>query len=113
MASVTASPTARAVASTVPAISAGRAVLTATFQNVRHGLTPRASDPSIQPRGTARSPSAKSAIMIGAIITARITTAASRLWPLSWMTGVTDALLAWLIRWLPMNGTTTSTPMSP
>ena len=79
MLSITASPSARAVASTVPATSAGRAVRTPTFQNVRQRLTPRASDPSSQPRGTARSPSAKIAIMIGAIITVRITTAASRL----------------------------------
>ena len=51
--------------------------------------------------------------MIGEIITVRITTAASRLDPLSWITGVTDALSCWLIRWLPMNGTSTSTPSSP
>ena len=79
MLSITASPSALAVASTVPAISAGRAVLTPTFQNVRQRLIPSASDPSSQPRGTARSPSQKTAIMIGATITVRITTAASRL----------------------------------
>ena len=72
MASITASPIARAVARTVPAISAGRAVLTPTFQNVRQRLTPSASEPSSQPRGTDRRPSQKIAIMIGAIITVRM-----------------------------------------
>ena len=79
MLSITDSPSARAVASTVPATSAGRAVRTAIFQNVRQRLTPSASEPSSQPRGTDRRPSAKIAIMIGEIITVRITTAASRL----------------------------------
>ncbi len=51
--------------------------------------------------------------MIGEIITVRITTPASRLEPLSWMTGVTEALAPALMTSLPMNGTTTSTPMSP
>ena len=82
MLSITDSPSARAVASTVPATSAGRAVRTATFQNVRQRLTPSASEPSSQSRGTARRPSAKIAIMIGAIITVRIRTAAIRPWPL-------------------------------
>ena len=79
MLSRTASPSARAVASTVPAISAGRAARTATFQKVRQRLTPSASDPSSHPRGTARRPSEKSEIMIGEIISVSSTTAASRL----------------------------------
>ena len=66
------------MASTVPATSAGRAVRTPIFQTVRHRLTPSASDASSQPRGTARRPSEKIATMIGAIITVRITTPASR-----------------------------------
>ena len=79
MPSITDSPSARAVASTVPATSAGRADSTAIFQKVRQRLTPSASEPSSQLRGTDRRPSAKIAIMIGEIITVRITTAASRL----------------------------------
>ena len=75
---MTASPSARAVASTVPATIAGRAVRTAIFQKVRQRLTPIASEPSIQRGGTARRPSEKIEIMIGAIITVRIRTAASR-----------------------------------
>ena len=73
----------------------------------------RASDPSIHVRGTARRPSAKIEIMIGEIITVRITTAASRLPPVSEITGSTDAFSAWVTRWLSINGTTTSTPISP
>ena len=79
IASITASPIARAVASTVPATIAGRAVRTAIFQNVRQRLTPSASEPSSQPGGTARRPSQKIEIISGAIITVRISTAASRL----------------------------------
>ena len=93
--------------------SAGRAVTTAIRQNVRQRLTPSASEPSSHPCGTDRSPSAKIAIMIGEIITVKITTAASRLYPLSWITGVTLAFCPGVIRWLPMNGTSTSTPTSP
>ena len=49
IASITASPIARATASTVPATIAGRAVRTAIFQVVRQRLTPSASEPSSQP----------------------------------------------------------------
>ena len=70
IASITASPSARAVASTVPATSAGRAVRTPIFQNVRQRLMPRPSEPSSQPRGTARRPSTKTATISGAIIKA-------------------------------------------
>ena len=79
IASITASPSARAVASTVPAISAGRAVFATIFQNVRQRFTPRASEPSIHVRGTERSPSTNTAVISGAIITVRISTAAIRL----------------------------------
>ena len=80
IASITASPSARAVASTVPATIAGRAVRTPIFQIVRQRLTPRrerALDPAraAPPAGRRR----RSTIMIGAIITVRISIAASRL----------------------------------
>ena len=75
IASMIASPIARAVAITVPAISAGRAVRTAIFQKVRQRLTPAASDPSSQLFRTAASPSQQIEIISGAIITVRITTA--------------------------------------
>ncbi len=79
IASITASPIARAVASTVPATIAGRAVRTAIFQVVRQRLTPSASEPSSQPGRTERSPSEKIETISGAIIRVRISTAASRL----------------------------------
>ncbi len=75
---ITASPRARAVASTVPATSVGRAARTPIFHTVRHLLIPRPSDASIQPRGTARRPSEKTATITGAIITVRISTPAAR-----------------------------------
>src|SRR6476620_1484329 len=59
IASITASPKALAVARTVPATIAGRAVRTAIFQKERHRLMPIASDPSSQLAGTARRPSEK------------------------------------------------------
>ena len=53
------------------------------------------------------------AIMIGTIITVRITTETSRLAPLSWTTNSTDFLSAAEMMWLPTNGTKTRTPIRP
>ena len=78
-----ASPSARAVASTVAATIAGRAVRRDTRTIVRQRLTPSAAEPSFQEGGTEASAPAISAIMIGVIITARITIASIRLAPSS------------------------------
>src|SRR4051794_29756423 len=67
IASITASPRARAVASTVPATIAGRALRTPIFQKVRQRLIPIASEPSIHPFRTDRRPSLKIEIISGAI----------------------------------------------
>ena len=48
-----ASPSARAQASTAPAMIAGRAARTETVHIARQRLTPSATAPSFQPRGTA------------------------------------------------------------
>ena len=77
IASMIASPSARAVASTTPAAIAGRAVRTPIFHIVRQRFTPSAAEPSIHERGTLRSASALIAIMIGTIITVRISVASS------------------------------------
>ena len=45
------------MARTVAAISAGRAARTEIVQTVRQRLTPSAAEPSVQPRGVARSAS--------------------------------------------------------
>ena len=52
IASIIASPSARAVARTVAAMIAGRAVRSETRQIVRQRLTPSASDPSRHATGT-------------------------------------------------------------
>ena len=79
IASITASPIARATASTVPATIAGRALRTPIFQVVRQRLTPSASEPSSQPGLTERRPSVKIETISGAIITVSTVIAASRL----------------------------------
>ena len=56
---------------------------TEIVQTVRQRLTPRAADPSVQPRGVARRASVMIATMIGTIITVRITSATIRLDPVS------------------------------
>ena len=78
-----ASPSARAVASTVAATIAGRAVRSETRTIVRQRLTPSAADPSFQGAGTEISAPEISATMIGVIITARIRIAVVRSAPLS------------------------------
>ena len=113
MLSITDSPSARAVASTVPATNAGRAVRTAIRQNVRQRLTPSASEPSSHPRGTDRSPSAKIAIMIGEIITVRITHRRQQAVAAQLDHRRDAAFWPGVIKWLPMNGTSTSTPINP
>ena len=70
--SMIASPSARAVASTAAAMIAGRAARTEIVHITRQRLTPSAAAPSVQTRGTARSASTMIAIMIGVIITVRI-----------------------------------------
>src|SRR5271167_1405914 len=75
IASMIASPSARAVASTAAAMMAGRAVRTDTRQIVRQRLTPSATEPSRQETGTDSSEFAVIATMIGRIITVRISVA--------------------------------------
>ena len=67
-----ASPSARAVASTAAATIAGRTARSVTASIARSGLTPSAIAPSRHDRGTETSASQISAIMIGVIITVRI-----------------------------------------
>ncbi len=76
--SMIASPSARAVASTVAATIAGRAVRSETRTIVRQRLTPSATEPSCHEDGTEASAAAISATMIGVIITARISVAVAR-----------------------------------
>ena len=73
-----ASPSARAVASTVAAAIAGRAVRSDTRQIVRQRLTPRAAEPSRHDTGTDASALALIATMIGRIMTVRISVAVIR-----------------------------------
>ena len=63
-----------------PAARRARAIVHITRQR----LTPSAAAPSVHERGTARSASTMIAIMIGMIITVRISAATSRLAPSSW-----------------------------
>src|SRR3978361_448266 len=80
IASITASPIPRATARTGPATTGGGgAGRTTIFQVVRQRLTPSASEPSIQPGLTERSPSLKIETISGAIITVSTVIAASRL----------------------------------
>src|SRR6202051_2636624 len=110
---ITASPSALAVASTVAATIAGRIAFRVTAITARTGLTPRATAPSRQDLGTEASASQISAIMIGVIITVRITTATASPAPVSSTTFWTDTFSEVVIRLLPTNGTRTSTPISP
>src|SRR4051794_110079 len=71
--STLAPPSGRAQASTAPAMIAGRAARTETVHIARQRLTPRAAARSFHPRGTAYRASTVMAIMIGVIITVRIT----------------------------------------
>src|SRR6202022_4158338 len=72
IASITASPSARAVASTVAAAIAGRAVRRETRPMVRQRFTPRAADPSRQAIGTEARALVLIATIIGVIITIRM-----------------------------------------
>ena len=70
--------------------------------------------PRVQPRGTARSASTMIAIMIGVIITVRITTGDEQAGARSsWTTYCTDCLALGVMRWSPTNGTSTRIPISP
>ena len=79
----------------------------------RQRLTPSAAAPSVHDFGTARSASTMIAVMIGTIITARITAATVQQAPVSWTTYVTDSLRAWLMKVSATNGTITRIPISP
>ena len=92
---------------------AGRIARIETASVARSGLSPSATAPSCHERGTEPSASVINAVMIGVIITVRITTETSSPAPVSWITLTTDSLSPELIRWLPTNGTSTSTPISP
>ena len=107
------SPSALAVASTAAATIAGLAALTVTARIARSGFSPSAIAPSRQELGTDASASHVSAIMIGAIITVRITTVTSSPAPVSSISLATEAFSEAVIRWLPTNGTSTSSPSSP
>ena len=112
--SMIASPSARAVASTAAAMIAGRTARTEIVHITRQRLTPSAAAPSVHERGTERSASTMIAIMIGVIITVRISdrddqAGAGQLHDVDAPTPCAPAL----IRWLPTNGTITSTPISP
>ena len=85
-----ASPSARAVASTAAATIAGRAARSVTASIARSGLTPSAIAPSRQELGTDTSASQISAIMIGVIITVRITTVTASPAPVSSTTFCTE-----------------------
>ncbi len=108
-----ASPIARAVASAAAAMIAGRTARSDTAIVARRGLRPSATAPSCQERGTDPSASVISAVMIGVIITVRITTETSRPAPVSSITFATEAFSPCVIRLLPTNGTSTRIPISP
>ncbi len=108
-----ASPSARAVASTTPAMIAGRAVRADTRHTVRQRLTPSAAEPSVHALGTAESALTVIATMIGVIITIRITLATIRPAPLSCTTYSTDALRCREIRCALIHGASTRIPIRP
>ncbi len=112
IASMIASPSARAVPSTVADTIAGRAARTDTRHVVRQRLTPSAIEPSRHAGGTAASAPAVSAIMIGRIITVSTSVAVSRFSPLSCTTYSTDSLRPVLISPLT-HGASSSRPTSP
>src|SRR4051794_40728315 len=99
----TASPSARAQASTAAATMAGRDARTDTDQIASQRLAPSAEAPSVHATGIAPSASTTMAIMIGVIITVSTTIATRTPVPSSWTTFCTDALRPWLMRWLPTN----------
>ena len=80
---ITASPSARAVASTAAATIAGRIARSVTASIARSGFRPSATAPSRQDRGAAASASQISAIMIGVIITVNVTATTNRPSPVS------------------------------
>ncbi len=107
-----ASPSARAVPSTVAETIAGRAARTDTRQIVRQRLTPSATEPSRHAAGTAASAPEVSAIMIGRIITVSTSVAVSRPSPLSCTTYCTDSL-RWVLIMPSTHGAISSRPTSP
>ena len=108
-----ASPSARPVASTAPAMIAGRAVRSDTRQIVRQRLTPSAAEPSVHALGTEASALVLIATMIGVIITVRISTATARFVPVSCTTPATDSLRCSEIRCSSTHGAIARTPISP
>jgi len=99
----------RATAATI----AGLTARTVTASTARSGFRPSAIAPSRQELGTEMSASQISAIMIGVIITVRITTATSRPAPVSSTVFCTDTFSELVIRSLPTNGTSTRIPIRP
>jgi len=110
---ITASPSARALASTPAATIAGRIARSVTASTARSGFSPSATAPSRQDGGTEASASQIRAIMIGVIITVRITAVTPSPAPVSCTTFWTDCFSPPLIRWLPTNGTSTRMPINP
>ncbi len=113
IASMIASPSARAVASTAAATIAGRTVRSDTRQVVRQRLTPSAAEPSVHERGTDSSAPAMIATMIGTIITVRIKTATLRLAPVSCTTYSTERLRCWEMKLCSTQGAIARIPISP
>ncbi len=110
---ITASPSARAVASTAAATIAGRIARSVTASIARSGFRPSATAPSRQDRGAAASASQISAIMIGVIITVNVTETTSNPSPVSSTEFWTEVFWALEIRWLPTNGTSTRIAIRP
>ena len=108
-----ASPSARAVASTAPAMIAGRAVRSETRHVVRQRLTPSAAEPSVHVCGTAASEREVIATMIGVIITVRIRIARPRFAPVSCTTYWTECLRCWEMKLRSTHGAIARMPISP
>ena len=101
------------MASTAAATIAGRIARRVTASTARSGFSPSATAPSRHETGAAISASQISAIMIGVIITVRVTTTTPRPAPVSSAKFCTEVFSWAVIRWLPTNGTSTRTAISP
>ena len=87
-----ASPRARAVASTAAATIAGRMAFSVTARIARSGFKPSATAPSFHAGGTEVSASQIRAIMIGVIISVRISEATPTPPPVSCTNGMRDGV---------------------
>ena len=110
---ITASPSARAVASTAAATIAGRIARSVTASIARSGLRPSATAPSRQDLGAAASASQISAIMIGVIITVNDHRHDHQAFAGELDRVLHRGLLRAVIRWLPTNGTSTRIAIRP